>query len=140
MMMTGPRITTCMAEDGVFPRWCAGKDGVRNSVILHTALAMLLVHQATILGLLGYLGVTLSLVSALTVATLWLPGGPSPAGDTAAPSVRATVAARLAAGVYVVATLGFIGLLVRHDPRQLLGTAATFVGAGVLWLVMRRRS
>ena len=36
--------------------------------------------------------------------------------------------------------LGFIGLLVRHDPRQLLGTAATFASAGLIWLVMRRRS
>jgi hypothetical protein len=41
--------------------------------------------------------------------------------------------------VYIVATLGFIGLLVRHDPWQLLGTAVTFVAAGVIWLVMRSR-
>jgi len=140
MMMTGPRITTCMAEDGVFPRWCAGAGGVRNSVLLHTALAVLLVHQATILGLLGYLGVTLSLVSALTVATLWLPAAPPRDGDESPPSPRAAVAARVAASVYIVATLGFIGLLVRHDPRQLLGTAATFASAGLIWLVMRRRS
>jgi APA family basic amino acid/polyamine antiporter len=140
MMMTGPRITTCMAEDGVFPRWCAGPDGVRNSAILHTVMAVILVHQATILGLLGYLGVTLSLVSALTVATLWLPDATSRDAGGTAPSSRAATVARLAAGVYVVATLGFIGLLVRHDPWQLLGTAATFVTAGVLWLVMRRRA
>lgn len=140
MMMTGPRITTCMAEDGVFPRWCGGEHGVRNSVLLHTALAVLLVHQATILGLLGYLGVTLSLVSALTVATLWLPAAPPPYGVESGPSPRAAVAARAAASVYIVATLGFIGLLVRHDPRQLLGTAVTFVSAGLIWLVMRRRS
>ena len=139
MMMTGPRITTCMAEDGVFPRWCAGRDGLRNSVILHTALATLLVHQATILGLLGYLGVTLSLVSALTVATLWLPAAPPRDDVESAPSPRAAAAARVAASVYIVATLGFIGLLVRHDPWQLLGTAVTFVAAGVIWLVMRSR-
>lgn len=138
MMMAGPRVTTCMADDGVFPRAFAGAAGLRRSVALHTVLAVALVHQLTILGLLGYLGVTLWLFSALTVATLWLPeriatGG---GGGHAPPAVPR--AALLASAVYVTATLGFIALLSRHDPWQLAGTAATFAGGGLAWLVVRR--
>lgn len=140
MMMAGPRVTTRMADDGVFPRCFAGSAGIRRSVVLHTILSVALVHQSTILGLLGYLGVTLSLFSALTVATLWLPERRPRTGDD--PSAATTphacgVPARLASVVYVAATAGCIALLSLHDPRQLAGTVVTFVGGGVAWLAIR---
>lgn len=139
MTMTGPRVTACMAADGVFPHWYAGPVGLRRAVLLHMALALALVHEATILGLLGYLGVTLSLFSALTVATLWLPATPrARMGAEAGPSATPRAAARLAAAVYVAATLGCIALLARHDPWQLAGTAATLLGGGLAWLLIGR--
>lgn len=137
MMMTGPRVTTCMADDGVFPRAFAGPVGLRRSVLLHTALAVALVHQSTILGLLGYLGVTLSLFSAFTVATLWLPQRPAHRGAGAPPPPAVGLPARVASAVYVTATLGCIALLSRHDPGQLAGTAVTFAAGGLAWLLMR---
>jgi APA family basic amino acid/polyamine antiporter len=139
MTMTGPRVTACMAADGVFPRWYTGPVGLRRAVLLHMVLALALIHEATILGLLGYLGITLSLFSALTVATLWLPAtSRARMHAEAGPSATPRAAARLAAAVYVAATLGFIALLARHDPWQLAGTAATLLGGGLTWLLIGR--
>jgi amino acid transporter len=141
MMMSGPRIYTVMAADGVFPRVFAGPRGIERSVLLQTGLALVLVHQATVLDLLGYLGVTLSLFSACTVATLWLP---TPA-TTAATETDATpyglgIGAMCASVVYVVATTGCTIVLALTEPRQLLGTAVTLGAALVLWPWLRRRS
>jgi APA family basic amino acid/polyamine antiporter len=141
MMMSGPRIYTVMAADGVFPRVFAGPRGIERSVLLQTGLALVLVHQATVLDLLGYLGVTLALFSACTVATLWLP---TPA-TTAAPGTDATpsglgIGAMCASVVYVVATTGCTVVLALTEPRQLLGTALTLGAAIVLWPWLRRRS
>jgi len=141
MMMAGPRIYTVMAEDGVFPRVFAGPRGIERAVLLQTGLALVLVHQATVLDLLGYLGVTLSLFSACTVATLWLP---TPAGTAAAaigPAPhRLGVGAFLASLLYVVATTGCTVVLAVTEPRQLLGTALTLGVGMILWPWLRHRS
>jgi len=141
MMMTGPRIYTTMAEDGVFPRVFAGPHGIERSVLLQTGLALVLVHQATMLDLLGYLGVTLSLVSAGTVATLWLPmrrAARVPATDNAAH--RLGVGGALASLLYVVATTGCTVVLAVTEPRQLLGTAITLGAAVAIWPWLQRSS
>lgn len=137
MMMAGPRVCTVMAEDGVFPRVFAGPRGIERSVLLQTALALVLVHQATVLDLLGYLGVTLSLFSACTVATLWLPPAAAACGPAAA---RLGAGGLLASLLYVVATTGCTVALAVTEPRQLLGTALTLGGAAVLWPWLRRGS
>jgi amino acid transporter len=132
MMMAGPRVYACMAADGIFPRSLAGPSGIGRSSLLQTVLAVLLVHQSTILGLLGYLGVTLSLFSALTVATLWRN---RPDGRRSA-----DVAALLAATTYVAATLLLVGLMAAHEPRHLLAAAATIAGGIALWPLVRPRA
>jgi amino acid transporter len=135
MMMAGPRVVNCMADDGLLPRLFAGRPGIGRAALLHTALAAVLVQQTTILGLLNYLGVTLSLCSAATVATLWAPGRPRER-RRGRPTTRTNLAAvgvHLAAVLYVAATLGFVVTLAAGEPRHLLGTVLTLVAAAVIW-------
>lgn len=134
MMMAGPRVSSSMADDGVFPGLFAGSQGVARAAVLQTVLALLLISQATILELLNYLGVTLSLFSACAVATLWLPA--STTDGAAAP--RLSPLAGAAAAVYVVSTFVFLLLLAAYEPRHLLGTLATLVIGGVTWPLARR--
>jgi amino acid transporter len=131
MMMAGPRVYARMADDGVFPRFFAGSRGMGRAVLLQMAVALVLVNSGSIRDLLGFLGVTLSLFSALAVATLWLPGR-----DAAEmPPLSWPVAA--AAAIYVAATLVLIVLMSLHDPRNLVGTAATLAIGAALWKVGR---
>lgn len=131
MMMAGPRVYARMADDGLFPGFFAGSCGMGRSVLLQMGAALGLVHLASIGELLGFLGVTLALFSALAVATLWLPGRD---GDEAAMSPLSWPTAA-AAAIYVVATGAFIVLMSLHDPRHLVGTAATVLAGTVLWRV-----
>jgi APA family basic amino acid/polyamine antiporter len=135
MMMAGPRVTTCMADDGLLPRCFAGGVGIGRAAVLQTLLAVALVQQTTILGLLNYLGVTLSLCSACTVATLWLPR-PARKPRQQRPPARALVTGvgvQLATAVYVAATLLFVAVLAADEPRHLLGTVLTLMAAAAVW-------
>jgi len=135
MMMAGPRVTNCMADDGLLPRCFAGGVGIGRAALLQTLLAVALVQQTTILGLLNYLGVTLSLCSACTVATLWLPGSARDPRQRR-PSGRALVTGvgvQLVAGLYVAATLLFVAVLAADEPRHLLGTVLTLMAAAAVW-------
>lgn len=129
MMMAGPRVYARMADDRLFPGFYAGSHGMGRAVLLQMGVALMLVHLASIRELLGFLGVTLSLFSALAVATLWLPG--RDADELALQPLSWPTAA--AAAIYVVATLVFVGLMSLHDPRHLAGTAATVLAGAVVW-------
>jgi amino acid transporter len=129
MMMAGPRVYARMADDGLFPEFFTGSRGMGRAVLLQMVVALGLVHLASIRELLGFLGVTLALFSALAVATLWLPGP-----DRAEPASLSRPAAA-AAAIYVVATLMFVVLMTLHDPRHLAGTAVTVISGAGLWKV-----
>jgi len=85
MVMSGPRVYARMADDGVFPRRFRAQNGrFSHSVALQCAISigLILIQRALItagysssslLGLLKYLGTTLSLSSACCVLTLFLP-------------------------------------------------------------------
>lgn len=133
MMMAGPRVSASMARDGVFPRVFTGANGISRAAMLQTALALSLVYQASILGLLNYLGVTLSLFSAFAAASLcW------PRRDSSGDSPHALVLA--AAGLYVTATVVFVILMTLHEPKHMLGTLATVAIGGAVWPLVRRRA
>jgi len=134
MMMAGPRVSASMARDGVFPRLFTGPHGISRAAVLQTVLALFLVGQASILDLLNYLGVTLSLFSAFAVATLWLP---SPTPDDKTPS-RLAPHVVVASILYFGATAVFIVLMSLFDPRYMLGTVATIAFGGLAWPLVRR--
>ena len=128
MMMTGPRVYAQMSEDGVFPNYFSGDRGISRSVLLQMSTALVLVHCSTILELLRFMGVTLSMFSALAVATIWTH---HPAKEDS--HRRISCGARGAAALFIVSTICLIALMLIHDPRQLAGTACLLVVGSALW-------
>jgi APA family basic amino acid/polyamine antiporter len=71
MVMAGPRVYARMAEDGLLPRvLVAGGDTPRAAVLVQAALAILVVWTSGLADLLSYIGFTLGLSSAATIAAL----------------------------------------------------------------------
>jgi APA family basic amino acid/polyamine antiporter len=72
MLMAGPRIYARMADDQCLPRWfCFPAHGPpRRAILLQAALALAMLWTATFQGLLTYIGFTLGLCTAGTVAGL----------------------------------------------------------------------
>jgi len=129
MMMAGPRVYSRMAEDGLLPGVLVIRPGrTWPPVVLQAALAILLILIGTVQSLLGYLGLTLSLCAAASVACLlW--------GKR---DVRVRGWAILAPAVFVTATLLSAVLLVLRDPWQAHGTVITLaLGAGAYALRAR---
>lgn len=134
MTMAGARVAVAMADDRLMPAWFVGQSGRRRAVILQAGLAVALVQLATIRDLLGMLGVTLSLCSAITVATLFLRQSASllPADGN-----RPHIIILVAAGIYVLATVTCAVLMGLHEPKQMVGVAAVFLLAAVTWPLVR---
>lgn len=103
MIMTGPRVYAKMADDGVLSSWFSFRRRTPIASIIFQSLAATLVICISSLGsLLGYLGLTLSLCSALTVGSIFLSSkekSPTAASD---PLNKWVIIAAL---IYVSATL-----------------------------------
>lgn len=113
MMMAGPRVYGKMAEDGIIPKvFILTKKRVWPAVLLQMSFALLLVFAGSLMELLSYLGLTLSLSAAVAVSSLFL--GERVRGWSALPPA-----------IFVLATLGSAALLVVYDPWQALGTGVT---------------
>lgn len=129
LVMAGPRVYARMADDGVFPRFFRfGGGGAPTAAIVgQAALAIALIVLSDLRGLLGYLGFTLSISAALSVASLF---------------VIARREGRQAVVVwgypftpifYVAATLILAGLAGRREPIQLLAAIITIVSGSVVY-------
>jgi len=72
MVMAGPRVYARMADDGCFPCWFRfpAHGPPRHSMLLQTGLAMAMLWSATFQSLLTYIGFTLGLCTAASVAGL----------------------------------------------------------------------
>lgn len=71
LVMAGPRVYAQMALDGVLPRWLAAASGPpRAAIALQAGLALLFLWSATFDALLTWIGFTLSICTAATVAAL----------------------------------------------------------------------
>lgn len=121
MVMTGPRVYAKMADDGYLPRWFRHRSRPPVVAIWFQAVASIGVVCVTeLLTLLFYLGMTLSLCSALTVSMLFRPG--SDVGH---------VGHRVAAGVFVVATFVIAAVAAWEEPLR--GAAAVLtIGLGAI--------
>lgn len=153
MMMAGPRVYSKMADDNVFPAvFASSRGGISRSITLQTIIAVSLILaqrifistgllESSLLGLLFYLGTTLSISSALCVATLFLPSVRS------ATAAKSSVIVDFAAAVYVLATLLAVVLMVLSpDPsgqsqwaQHLSGTAITLLTGLAAWWWFRPR-
>jgi APA family basic amino acid/polyamine antiporter len=129
MIIAGPRVYAKMADDGVFPRFFdTNRQGHRGSpamaIWLQVFLASILVYFSTLKSLLDYLGFTLSVSAALTVACiLWTKRD----ADTGAHRVLFSSIAF----VYVASTLFLATLSAINQPLQVVWFLATIV-TGVL--------
>ena len=138
MTMAGSRVAGAMAEDGLLPRWLKGQSGRRRAVLVQTGLAIILVYGTTLQNLLGTLGVTLSLCSAMTVATLFwsrrqLYSGKQPSDALPNDSSRPSALVLAAATVDCASTVFFAALYGWHDPWQFGGVTAIILVAALLW-------
>ncbi len=128
MIMTGPRVFSRMADDGVFPKYFAsGSAAIPRTVLLQMTIAALMVLMGSLKDLLDYLSTTLALSSAVTVATLFIPHGSS----------RSSGTMLTCAAVYVVSTLIVATLMALNDYRDLMATAITIISGALLWFVFR---
>lgn len=128
MLLTGPRVVSKMAADRLFPSMLQTQSGSppRLAIALQAAIAVGLVLSTTLLELLTHLGMTLSLCSATSIATLFL-----------GRSTRLPVKVRLAAGLYIVATVVFAGLALRENPWNGAGAATVLVTASIAYHFFR---
>jgi APA family basic amino acid/polyamine antiporter len=129
LVMAGPRVYARMADDGVFPSFFrfGGAGAPTAAIMAQAALAILLIVVSDLRGLLSYLGFTLSVSAALTVASLFL---------IAKREGRAAVAVwgyPFTPAFYVLATLILAALAGRRSPIELLTMIITLVSGSVVY-------
>lgn len=124
-ILAGPRVYAKMAQDGVFPAWFESSVSPPTRSVWLQGIAMAMVVTVSQLqDLLGYLGLTLSLCSAATVAILV---------TRSHPDFRIGRVGLFAAWIYVVATCVIAGLAAWHRPGQATATALTIVSGGIVY-------
>ncbi len=120
MVMTGPRVYAKMADDGFLPKWFRFQDKPPVAAIwFQAALAIAAILVSSLTQLLGYLGLTLSICSALTIAMLFVLRW---RGDALKLPLWGIPPA-----IYVIATLMIAVLYAISEPRQAIFAVATFV-------------
>jgi APA family basic amino acid/polyamine antiporter len=129
LVMAGPRVYARMADDGVFPRFFRfGGEGAPTAAIMaQAALAIAAIAISDLRGLLSYLGFTLSLSGALTVASLFL---------VAKREGRAAVSVwgyPVTPAFYVLSTLVLAALAGRRAPVELLASLITIASGSLVY-------
>lgn len=131
MIQTGPRVYAKMAADGVLPRWFADESGriPRRAIAAQTLAAIPAAYLSRVQDFLWYLGLTLSLSSAMAVCGLFRDR-----------SRRLGVVTATAAGLYAAATLGLALVAGISQPNRGAATLVTLLAGGLLYVIMRRHS
>ena len=137
MTLAGPRVYAKMAEDGLFPRALLPPLGSaggppRAAIALQVALAAIAVWISGIEGLLSYLGLTLWLSTAATVAVLFLLRRREGAEAVPVPGYPVVPA------VYVGAVLVFAALAAFRAPTELAAAAVTLAFGTAVYFIFRR--
>jgi APA family basic amino acid/polyamine antiporter len=129
LIMAGPRVYARMADDGVFPRvFRFGGEGAPTAAIMGQAvLAIALIFISDLRGLLSYLGFTLSISAALSVASLFVIARREGSGSVAVWGYPFTPI------FYVVVTLVLAGIAGWREPMQLLASVVTITSGSVVY-------
>ncbi|MFI4875222.1 MAG: APC family permease [Blastopirellula sp. JB062] len=132
MIMAAPRVYAKMADDGFLPAsFRTQKAAPQTAIALQSVLAIgMILFYSQLKDLLGYLGLTLSICAALTVACALLP------------SVRQGPLLRLSSlppVLYLLGTLISAVLMAINNPWALLPVAITFAVGGVAYGAIRLR-
>ena len=134
MMMAAPHVYAKMASDGMLPAFLQEKNGkqqgsFQRATIIQVVFSTILILSTTLHSLLGFLGMTLSLSAACTVACLFLP------------KVRTKPYLHLSSLpplLFVFATLTAAILQTIHNPKQLYGTVITVAIGATAYLFIAR--
>ncbi len=129
MIMVGPRVYAQMAEDGLMPRILRFKEEAPGgAVALQAVLAITLVWLTGLRELLSYLGFTLGLSSAVTVASLFVVVRRRKIDTRQLPGYPWVPA------IFVSMTLLFAGLAAVRNPWEMLAAVLTIASAIVVYL------
>lgn len=138
MIVIGPRVYARMAEDGVFPRVLAFRDGAEgreaptSSIVLQAVLAAIVVLVSGLSSLLSYLGLVLSLSAAGTVACLFVlrrREGRAAVAGIGYPWVP---------GFFVAVTVALGLLSAVQRPREWIASVLTLASGFVAYRILRR--
>jgi APA family basic amino acid/polyamine antiporter len=135
MMMAGPRVYAQMAEDGLMPRALRYAGQAPSAAIgVQALLAILLVWLTGLRELLSYLGFTLSLSAAITVASLFVAARRRPGDSSGLPGYP------WAPVTFVCATGLFAVLAALRNPWEMLAALLTILSALLAYVVVTRGS
>jgi len=131
MVMAGPRVYARMAEDGLFPRRLGvAKEVPRAAVALQVGLAVLVAWVSGLRELLGYIGFTLGISAAATIAGLIAlrhREGPLRVPVPGYPWIP---------GIFILTTLAAASFMAAREPLQAgLGLLTVGLGIPVYWLM-----
>jgi len=134
MVMIGPRIYARMADDGLFPKWFETRGEVPSAAVLfQVVFAIVVVWIADLRELLSYIGFTLGLSAAATVASLiWLrwKKGPEQVPVPGFPWIQ---------GIFVVFVLTASTFMAVRQPYEAgLGLLTVLAGVPLYWIMRRR--
>jgi amino acid transporter len=129
LIMAGPRVYARMADDGVFPRWFrfGGHGAPTAAIVGQAAFAIVVIALSDLRGLLGYLGFTLSISAALSVASLFVIAAREGRQAVAVPGYPFTPL------FYVLVTLVLAAMAGWREPVQLLAAVITIASGSVVF-------
>lgn len=132
MIMVGPRVYAKMADDDLFPRALRFEGETPTAAILmQGVLAIVIVWIAELRELLSYLGFTLGLSTAATVATLFVIVRRDPGKAAALPGYP------WAPAIFVIFTLMFAALAATVNPWEMLAALVTIASGALLYAIVR---
>jgi amino acid transporter len=132
MVMTGPRVYAKMADDGLLPAIFGSGQGHARAVVLQAALAITIILVSGLRELLSYLGFTLSLCSAIAIASIFITYRRDPATER-------PVWHWLVPLLYVATVIGLAILAARQNTMEFTAAILTIASGCLLYLVARRR-
>jgi len=134
MVMVGPRVYAKMADDGLFPPTLQFKGETPTvSIVMQGMLAAVVVWITGLRELLSYLGFTLGLSAAATVAALFVVVRRDPSRARALPGYP------WAPTIFISFTLLFAALAATINPWEMLAAVATIASGALLYAVVRGR-
>jgi amino acid transporter len=133
MVMAGPRVYARMAEDGVLPaRFRVQGEAPSAAIALQVLLAIIVIWIAELQELLSYLGFTLSLSAAATVASLFALRRREGAQNVPVPGYP------LVPALFVLCTVSFAGLAAFRRPQEPLVGVGTIAVGVVCYLLIKK--
>jgi amino acid transporter len=134
MVMIGPRVYAKMADDGYLPASLRFEgETPRVAIVAQGALAIIVVWGTGLRELLSYLGFTLSLSTAATVAGLFVIARQRASSEGGLPGYP------WAPAIFVAATVLFAVLAASVNPWEMLAAIVTFASGALLYLLLRGR-